>query len=124
MSNFCGSPNDIEKINGTIKQINKVKANFKNSESASGVLSTIQSVASGEIVEKKNIVGSISKVKQLNGNIGEGQNFEGTTNYERLRNKPKINNVELINNKNSKELKLQPEMAVLSNSDINKILGL
>lgn len=124
MSNFYGSPNNIEKINGTIKQISKVQANSKNSESASGVLSTTQSVASGEIVEKKKIVGSISKVKQLNGNVGEGQNFEGTTNYERLRNKPKINNIELINNKNSKELKLQPEMTVLSNSDINKILGL
>ena len=124
MNNFYGSPNNIEKINGTIKQISKVQANFKNSESASGVLSTTQSVTSGEIIEKKKIVGSISKVKQLNGNVGEGQSFGGTTNYERLRNKPKINNVELINNKNSKELKLQPEMAVLSNSDINKILGL
>lgn len=47
----------------------------------------------------------------------------GTNNYEKLLNKPKINNVELIGNKKSKDLKIQDEMEVLSNLEIEKMIN-
>lgn len=48
----------------------------------------------------------------------------GTTNYNYLSNKPQINDVELIGNKKSKELKLQDEMDVITNQDIEDLLNL
>ena len=47
----------------------------------------------------------------------------GTNNYEKLLNKPKINNVELIGNKKSKDLKIQDEMEVLSNLEIEEMIN-
>lgn len=47
----------------------------------------------------------------------------GTNNYEKLLNKPKINNIELIGNKKSKDLKIQDEMEVLSNLEIEKMIN-
>lgn len=48
----------------------------------------------------------------------------GTNDYEKLRNLPQINDVTLIGNKKSKELKLQDEMHKLTNTDILNILNL
>lgn len=48
----------------------------------------------------------------------------GTNDYEKLKNKPQINGVTLIDNKKSKDLKLQDEMNRLTNSDILSILNL
>lgn len=48
---------------------------------------------------------------------------EGSRNYEKLYNKPSINDVELIGNKTSAELKLQDEMMPLSNMDIFNLIG-
>ena len=45
------------------------------------------------------------------------------SNYEELINKPQINNVELLGNKTSKDLKLQDEMESISNLDIDKIFS-
>jgi hypothetical protein len=47
----------------------------------------------------------------------------GTDNYNYLVNKPKINDVELKDNKTSKELKLQDEMDSLTNIEIENILN-
>ncbi len=47
----------------------------------------------------------------------------GTNNYEKLLNKPKINNIELIGNKKSKDLKIQDEMEVLSNLEIEEMIN-
>lgn len=47
----------------------------------------------------------------------------GTNNYEILDNKPKINDVTLVGNKTSSDLKLQDEMSPLSNMDIRNLLG-
>lgn len=47
----------------------------------------------------------------------------GTGDYEELINKPKINGVELIKNKTSKDLKLQDEMDSLTNMEIERLLG-
>lgn len=47
----------------------------------------------------------------------------GTDNYNYLNNKPKINNVELKDNKTSKDLKLQDEMKRITNSDIENIFS-
>ena len=47
----------------------------------------------------------------------------GTTkNYEILDNKPQINNVELVGNKNANDLNLQERMEVLTNLEIEEIL--
>ena len=47
----------------------------------------------------------------------------GTTkNYEILDNKPKINSVELVGNKNANDLNLQERIEVLTNLEIEEIL--
>lgn len=51
------------------------------------------------------------------------ENIGGTNNYEYLTNQPKINDVTLIGNKTSSDLKLQHEMEALSNMDIENLLN-
>lgn len=48
----------------------------------------------------------------------------GTSNYNYLENKPKINNIVLEGNKTAKDLGLQDEILVLTNEEIEKILQL
>lgn len=55
--------------------------------------------------------------------IGEDTAGKGTSNYNNLENKPKINNVELKDNKTSKQLGLQEEMDSLTNVEIEEILN-
>ena len=47
----------------------------------------------------------------------------GTDNYNYLTNKPKINDVELRDNKTAKQLGLQEEMESLTNMEIEEILN-
>ena len=47
----------------------------------------------------------------------------GTDNYNYLNNKPKINDVELRDNKTAKDLGLQEEMESLTNMEIEEILN-
>lgn len=47
----------------------------------------------------------------------------GTDNYEYLRNKPKINNVELKDNKTSKDLKLQDVMKEFTNIELEAMFS-
>lgn len=47
----------------------------------------------------------------------------GTNNYNNLVNKPKINDIELRDNKTSKDLGLQEEMDSLTNLEIEEILN-
>lgn len=47
----------------------------------------------------------------------------GTTDYNKLTNKPSINAVELIGNKTSDELYLQDKMDTLTNNDIEELLN-
>lgn len=47
----------------------------------------------------------------------------GTDDYNNLKNRPKINNVELVGNKTSKDLRIQDEMESLTNMDIEEILN-
>lgn len=51
------------------------------------------------------------------------ENVGGTNNYNYLSNKPKINDIELIGNKTSNELKLQDHMEALTNMDIENLLN-
>lgn len=61
--------------------------------------------------------------EQINATFGEVIRV-ATGNYEELSNKPKINNVELLGNKTSKQLKLQDEMEAMTVQEIEKILYL
>lgn len=47
----------------------------------------------------------------------------GTDNYNYLNNKPKINDVELKDNKTSKDLGLQDEMREFTNIELEKIFS-
>ena len=69
------------------------------------------------------LAGENIKIKQEDENftISAFSSGELTINYENLSNKPRINNVELIGDKTSKNLKLQDEMDSLSNLDIDNI---
>lgn len=51
------------------------------------------------------------------------ENTGGTSNYNYLTNKPQINNIELIGNKTSNDLKLQDQMDALTNMDIENLLN-
>ena len=53
----------------------------------------------------------------------EEDSFGGTDNYNYLNNKPKINDVELRENKTAKQLGLQEEMESLTNMEIEEILN-
>lgn len=56
--------------------------------------------------------------------LGEG-NLDiagGQNDYEKAINKPSINNIELIGNKKSSDLKLQDEMKKITNQDIDKLI--
>lgn len=46
----------------------------------------------------------------------------GTSNYEKLKNKPSINSVELIGNKTSDDLKLQGKMKPITAHDIDVLI--
>ena len=60
---------------------------------------------------------------QISGKIGYGtENIGGTTNYNNLENKPKINNVELKDNKTSEQLGLQGKMEKIKNSEIEEMI--
>lgn len=48
----------------------------------------------------------------------------GTKNYEKLINKPSINDIELVGNKTSSQLKLQDHMDAMTVQEIEKILYL
>lgn len=48
----------------------------------------------------------------------------GETDYEKLKNKPSINDVTLIKNKTSDQLGLQDHMDTITNRDIEDILNL
>lgn len=62
------------------------------------------------------LVGKITKAKGLKGSI---QGTSGvSSNYDKLTNKPRINGVELIQNKTAEELLLQSLMMPVSNQEI------
>lgn len=69
----------------------------------------------------------IREIATLEQNTSEFITFEqgvsGTSNYEHLSNKPKINSIELLGNKTSDELNLQDKMEALSNMDIENLLN-
>lgn len=48
---------------------------------------------------------------------------DGTKDYEKLKNKPQINTIELIGNRTSSQLGLQDKMHELSNIDIKNLIG-
>ena len=54
-------------------------------------------------------------------NFGQVQQIH-SDNYEDLYNKPQINDITLIGNKTSTQLKLQHEMQELSDSDIDDVI--
>ena len=83
------------------------------------------------MINDESLVGSITGNSNLDGSISnngslEGQNVIGTfteKNYEKLTNKPKINNVELIGNRNLEDLDIQEKMDYLTNMEIEQLIG-
>lgn len=70
----------------------------------------------------------MEKVVMENVDIEEIVTFEegvtgGTDNYNYLNNKPKINNIELKDNKTSKDLKLQDEMKEFTNIELEAMFS-
>lgn len=68
----------------------------------------------GNISSSDHMTGTISGRRELNGRLSQGSSrvaglvTAGTFDYERLRNKPQIESVELIGNKSFEELGLVP----------------
>lgn len=71
--------------------------------------------------EKGDMPVRFSEDENISVRFGETKIVE-TGDYEKLRNKPRINDIELAGNKTSEQLKLQHQMLELSESDIDDIL--
>ena len=128
----------IENINELIGQIttaNKIVGEINNTNILIGEMEATNELI-GEISTNDNLVGEVQTTNELLGEIetdneivGEvGINTGGgTLNYNYLYNKPKINNVELIQNKTLDDLGIQEKgeypSQSLSNSDIEDILS-
>lgn len=74
------------------------------------------------IEETEILVGTINNVQSLSGEVNNSSNAQpggsgGTTNYEYLLNKPKINSVELVNNKTFKDLGINE----ITNTELEEI---
>lgn len=74
---------------------------------------------------------TLSTTATLSGSLGSTQTLDGelntpgvisTSNYERLINKPQINNIELVGNKTGKQLGLQETLEMAEEKDIDDIL--
>lgn len=59
---------------------------------------------------------------QFSFDMGKHGSAGGTKDYEKLINQPSVNDVVLIGNKTSKDLKLQDEMDEITPQDIDKII--
>ena len=69
-------------------------------------------------------VSELFTLEEVNDEVVSFENSTGdNNNYEFLNNLPKINDVTLVGNKTSKELKLQDEMNAMTNMDIENILN-
>lgn len=81
-----------------------------------------------EIVEPMEV--TISGDQEIHADISGDASMEvipspgisGANNYEKLKNKPRINEVELIGNKTSKQLGLQDEMNSLTNLELDDLI--
>lgn len=71
----------------------------------------------------KDISVSLRESNSLQVSLKEiASNGFGTSNYEKLKNKPSINSVELIGNKTSDDLKLQGKMESITAHDIDVLM--
>lgn len=128
----------IENTNELIGQIvttDNIIGEINNEYTLIGEMETTNELI-GEITTESNLVGEIQTTNELLGEIETVNEIVGevsintgggTLNYEYLYNKPKINNVELIQNKTLEDLGIQEKgeypSQSLSNSDIEAILG-
>lgn len=73
--------------------------------------------------ERCSLHATIKSKVNITGELGYGiENIGSTTNYNNLENKPKINNIELKDNKTSEQLGLQGKMEKIKNSEIEEMI--
>lgn len=75
----------------------------------------------GTIQHEQKLKGNIETQNKLNAKLSERTPLSGTSDYERLRNKPQINGIELLKNKTAKDLFLQEFMIPVSNEEIDNM---
>lgn len=75
----------------------------------------------GTIQQEQKLKGNIGTQNKLNAKLSEGTPLSGTSDYERLKNKPQINGIELLKNKTAKDLFLQEFMIPVSNEEIDNM---
>lgn len=74
-----------------------------------GSISPGDTVLSGTVTRNGTLTASLSQNgRTIGGSVAPGSSGTGTSDYERLRNKPQIESVELIGNKSFEELGLEP----------------
>lgn len=78
---------------------------------------------------KCKLEGNLSTESKLSATLSSGSNMNGgmastryAKDYEKLINKPSINGVEVIGDKVSKDYKLQDELEIVSEQEIDKML--
>ena len=73
--------------------------------------------------ERCSLHATIKSKVNITGKLGCGiENIGSTTNYNNLENKPKINNIEIKDNKTSEQLGLQGKMEKIKNSEIEEMI--
>ena len=103
----------ITKANDTIEELITAKENGEfNGEDGYSPSAKVEPTESGALITITDKEGTTS-VEVLHGS-GGGSGEGGTTNYNQLVNKPKINNVELSGNKTLDQLGIQPKGNYLS----------
>lgn len=126
---------NTNEIIGQIADTNKLVGELNNEIILIGGLETTNELI-GELSNDNNIVGEIQTTNELSGEIEPINEIlcevsmntgGGTLNYDYLYNKPKINNIELVQNKTLDDLGIQEKgeypSESLSNSDIESILS-
>lgn len=74
-----------------------------------GSISPGDAVLSGTVTRNGTLTASLNRNgRTIGGSVAPGSSGAGTSDYERLRNKPQIESVELIGNKSFEELGLEP----------------
>lgn len=73
-----------------------------------------------DIAKNKNISLGLPQSTGIDLSVGSGSG--GTSNYEMLNNKPRINGVELVGNKSSEDILVQALMSEVTPQDIDKII--
>ena len=106
---------------GEVETSNELIGEVETSNKLIGEVETSNELIA-EVETSNELVGEIETSNELVGEVSIGS-YVGTLNYNDLFNKPKINNVELIDNKSLDSLQIQEKMDQVTNIELDAIFS-